>query len=120
METQPHQRPGFNWGKLLAWTALLLLIFITLLPLWITVKTAFSGQRSLFGSAASLLPTDPTLFNFRRALGMVGLDEMVASGGSGQTLNFPLYLRNSLYLYQLDRSFSDFLFGHVRLRFCAA
>ena len=90
------ERQAFPWGKLLAWIVLILLILITLLPIWIVIKTAFSSQRSLFTAAESLLPSDPTVFNFRRALGVVGLDEMVAAGGSGGTLNFPLYLRNSL------------------------
>lgn len=90
------ERQAFPWGKLFAWIVLILLILITLLPIWIVIKTAFSSQRSLFTAAESLLPSDPTVFNFRRALGIVGLDEMVAAGGSGGTLNFPLYLRNSL------------------------
>ena len=92
----PLERQTFPWGKLLAWIVLILLILVTLLPIWIVVKTAFSSQRSLFTAAESLLPSDPTVFNFRRALGIVGLDEMVAAGGSGGTLNFPLYLRNTL------------------------
>ena len=92
----PAERRTFPWGKVVAWIVLILLILITLLPIWIVIKTAFSSQRSLFGAAESLLPSDPTLFNFRRALGAVSLDEMVAAGGSGQTLNFPLYLRNSV------------------------
>ena len=90
------ERQAFPWGKLLAWIVLILLILITLLPISIVIKTAFSSQRSLFTAAESLLPSDPTVFNFRRALGIVGLDEMVAAGGSGGTLDFPLYLRNSL------------------------
>lgn len=92
----PLERQAFPWGKVLAWIVLILLILVTLLPIWIVIKTAFSSQRSLFTAAESLLPSDPTVFNFRRALGIVGLDEMVAAGGSGGTLNFPLYLRNSL------------------------
>ena len=77
------ERQAFPWGKLLAWAVLILMILITLLPIWIVIKTAFSSQRSLFTAAESLLPSDPTVFNFRRALGIVGLDEMVAAGGSG-------------------------------------
>lgn len=95
-QTAPTERQAFPWGKLLAWIVLILLILITLLPIWIVIKTAFSSQRSLFTAAESLLPSDPTIFNFRRALGVVDLDEMVAAGGSGQSLNFPLYLRNSV------------------------
>lgn len=124
MVSEPHNHPqsAFNWGKLLAWLALILMIFITLFPIWIAIKTAFSGQRSLFGAADSLLPVDPTLFNFRRALGTVGLDEMVAGGGSGQTLNFPLYLRNSVIFTGLIVVFQIFFsamaaYAFARLKF---
>ena len=122
-QAQPQrQRPGFNWGKLAAWVILILLILITLLPIWIVVKTAFSSQRGLFGTAGSLLPADPTFFNFRRAMGLVGLDEMVASGGSGQTLNFPLYLRNSFIFTGLIVVFQIFFsamsaYAFARLKF---
>lgn len=115
-----HERSGFNWGKLVAWIALILLILITLLPIWIVIKTSLSSQRSLFSTAGSLLPAEPTLFNFRRALGLVSLDEMVASGSSGQTLNFPLYLRNSVIFTGIVVVFQIFFFGNVRLRLCAA
>ena len=118
----PRERPGFNWGKLIAWFVLVLLIVITLLPIWIVIKTSLSSQRSLFSTAGSLLPAEPTLFNFRRALGLVSLDEMVASGGSGQTLNFPLYLRNSVIFTGLIVVFQTFFsamsaYAFARLRF---
>ena len=117
-----HLRPGFNWGKLVAWIVLILLILITLLPIWIVIKTSLSSQRTLFSTAGSLLPAEPTLFNFRRALGLVSLDEMVASGGSGQTLNFPLYLRNSVIFTGVVVVFQIFFsamsaYAFARLRF---
>ena len=117
-----NKRPGFNWGKLVAWIVLILLIVITLLPIWIVIKTSLSSQRSLFSTAGSLLPAEPTLFNFRRALGMVSLDEMVASGGSGQTLNFPLFLRNSVIFTGLIVVFQIFFsamsaYAFARLKF---
>lgn len=122
--TQPttHERRAFPWGKVLAWIVLLLLIFITLFPIWIVIKTAFSEQRSLFTNASSLLPTNPTLFNFRRALGLVGLDEMVAAGGSAGTLNFPLFLRNSVVFTGLVVVFQIFFsamaaYAFARLKF---
>jgi multiple sugar transport system permease protein len=124
MVTQPRSqnRSSIPWGKILAWIALILLILVTLLPLWIIIKTAFSSQRSLFSAAGSLLPSDPTLFNFRRALGLVGLDEMVAAGGSGQTLNFPLYLRNTIIFTGLIVVFQTFFsamaaYAFARLKF---
>jgi multiple sugar transport system permease protein len=122
--TQPntHERRAFPWGKVLAWIVLLLLIFIALFPIWIVIKTAFSEQRSLFTNASSLLPTNPTLFNFRRALGLVGLDEMVAAGGSAGTLNFPLFLRNSVVFTGLVVVFQIFFsamaaYAFARLKF---
>ncbi len=120
---QPErERSGFNWGKLVAWLVLILLILITLLPIWIVIKTSLSSQRSLFSTAGSLLPAEPTLFNFRRALGLVSLDEMVASGGSGQTLNFPLFLRNSVFFTGLVVVFQIFFsamsaYAFARLKF---
>lgn len=124
MVTQPRSqnRSSIPWGKIVAWIALILLILVTLLPLWIIIKTALSSQRSLFSAAGSLLPSDPTLFNFRRALGLVGLDEMVAAGGSGQTLNFPLYLRNTIIFTGLIVVFQTFFsamaaYAFARLKF---
>lgn len=116
------QRRSFPWGKVLSWTVLLLLILVTLFPIWIVIKTALSEQRSLFTNASSLLPADPTLFNFRRALGLVDLDEMVAAGGSGQTLDFPRYLRNSVIFTGLVVVFQTFFsamaaYAFARLKF---
>ncbi len=118
----PRARNPFPWGKALAWVVLLLLILLTLFPIWIVIKTSLSEQRSLFTNASSLLPADPTLFNFRRALGLVGLDEMVAAGGSAGTLNFPLYLRNSLIFTGIVVVFQSFFsamaaYAFARLKF---
>ncbi len=113
------ERQAFPWGKLLAWIVLILLILITLLPIWIVIKTAFSSQRSLFTAAESLLPSDPTVFNFRRALGVVGLDEMVAAGGSGGDAELPALPPQLADLHRDRRRVPDFLFGDGRLRLCA-
>jgi len=43
---------------------------ISLGPIWIAIKTALSDSRTLFIGAGSLLPTDPTLFNIQRVLGL--------------------------------------------------
>ncbi|ADI15091.1 carbohydrate ABC transporter permease [Truepera radiovictrix] len=117
-----RHRPGVPWGRILAWAALVLLLVITLLPFWVVIKTAFSSQRALFGAAGSLLPADPTLFNFRRALGLASLEEMIAAGGSGQSLNFLLYLRNSVIFTGLIVVFQIFFsamaaYAFARLKF---
>ncbi len=89
-------KKSFSWGYAVTWLLLAILIIITILPFWIALKTALSTPSSLFVNPGSLLPTDATLFNFRRALGLISLEESVAAGGSGQSINFLLFLRTTL------------------------
>lgn len=89
-------RRPFPWGKLVAWTALGILLFATLFPFYWMLRTALTFPTSVFKDTGSLLPVDATLINFRRVLGMVPLERVVALGGSGQPVNFFLALRNSI------------------------
>src|SRR5688572_13445135 len=82
-------------GRIMAWIVLGLIIVVTLFPMWWVVRTSFSTQREIFASPTSLMPVGFTFDNYARALGMVGTSEAVAAGGSGETLQFWLYLRNS-------------------------
>lgn len=88
---------GFRlkWGRIAAWAVVILLILITLFPFWWVLRTALSTKRLLLSESAALLPVGFTLDNFRRVLGMVSLEEALAAGGSGQAINFFLFLRNS-------------------------
>ncbi|MCB9140513.1 MAG: carbohydrate ABC transporter permease [Caldilineaceae bacterium] len=92
--TRPRRR--FPWGKLLAWIALLLLLFVTLFPFWWMVRTALTAPKAVFQNTASLLPVETTLINFRRVLGWVDVETAVAMGGSGQSINFARALLNSV------------------------
>lgn len=83
-------------GRVLAWTALAAMLLVTLLPLWMVVKTALMPNAVLFEQSANLLPVDPTLDNFKRVLGLLGRDESLALGGSGADINFGRALGNSL------------------------
>ena len=56
----------------------------------------FSTSKSLFSNPGSLLPVDPTLGAFKRVLGLASVEEAQAEGGSGASVNFLLYLRNSI------------------------
>jgi multiple sugar transport system permease protein len=61
-------------GNLSRWFGYLVLAFfavISLFPIWIAVKTALSDSKTLFSSASSFLPQDPTLFNLQRVLGFM-------------------------------------------------
>jgi multiple sugar transport system permease protein len=95
--TMPHSTPRkkIKWGRIAAWTLMIVLIFLTLFPFWWVVRTAFSTNKLLFTDTTSLLPVGFTLDNFARVLGLQSTAEAVAAGGSGQTINFFLFMRNS-------------------------
>lgn len=80
---------------LVLWIIVGLILLVTLFPFWWVVRTALTDPREVYTNTTALFPEAPTLYNFSRALGMVDLQESLARGGSGQTLNFWLYLRNS-------------------------
>ena len=56
--------PRINWGRIVAWTVMGLLIFITLFPLWWVLRTGLSDPRTIFNDTTALLPADFTLNNF--------------------------------------------------------
>jgi len=58
-------------GRWLGYAVLVLFALISLGPLWIAFKTALTGPNALFASGGSLLPSDTTLFNFQRVLGLI-------------------------------------------------
>lgn len=82
-------------GKVAAWAALIILMLITLLPFYWMLRTGLSNNKALAQNAVSLLPADFTLGAFKRVLGLATPEEALAEGGSGASINFWLYLRNS-------------------------
>jgi multiple sugar transport system permease protein len=91
-----HRRKMPSTGRILAWAGLLLMMAITLVPLWVVVKTALMPNATLFSQSANLVPVDPTLVNFKRVLGMMNQQESLALGGSGADINFGRAMWNSL------------------------
>ena len=83
-------------GRLFAWAALIAMLIVTVLPLWMVVKTALVPNAALFEQSATLLPAEPTLVNFKRVLGLVNPEESIALGGSGADINFARALFNSV------------------------
>jgi multiple sugar transport system permease protein len=90
------QRRRLNPGRIGAWAALVVLILSTLFPFYWMIRTAFSTSIALFTDPASLLPVDFTTGAFKRVLGLSTPEEARAEGGSGASVDFLLYLRNSL------------------------
>jgi multiple sugar transport system permease protein len=89
-----HRR--FKPGRVGAWVALVILALITLFPFYWMIRTAFSTSNALFNDPASLLPVEFTTGAFKRVLGLATPAEARAEGGSGASVNFLLYLRNSV------------------------
>ncbi|MFM2058625.1 MAG: hypothetical protein RLY71_3010 [Pseudomonadota bacterium] len=83
-------------SRLLAWAILGLMLFITLAPLWLVLKTAMTPTADLFAQSGQLLPDHPTLVHFQRVLGLISSEEAMANGGSGAQINFLRALGNSL------------------------
>ncbi|MFG3436933.1 carbohydrate ABC transporter permease [Nonomuraea sp. NPDC047897] len=80
----------------LAWLGLALALVISLFPLYWMLRTAATPGRELVGDSAALVPTNPTLVNFERVLGLTTREEARAAGGSGADLDFFRYLGNSV------------------------
>jgi multiple sugar transport system permease protein len=104
------------------WGIVGLILLVSLFPFWWVVRTALIDPQEVYTNTTALFPADPTLFNFARALGMVDLQESLARGGSGQTLHFWLYLRNSFVVATIITSGQVFFsslaaYAFARLRF---
>lgn len=101
-ENSSRQRPvraARKWpsvGRVLAWCALGVLLLITLFPFYWMVRTAFSTNTALYTHAGSLLPVDFTWGAFERVLGLSTPEQAKLEGGSTGSINFWLYLRNSV------------------------
>ncbi len=90
-----RRRRKTSWGRVAAWASLILMLMITLFPFLWMIRTALSTSRSLASDPGSLLPVDFTWGAFQRVLGLSTVEQAIAEGGSGASVNFWLYLRNS-------------------------
>lgn len=92
----PSPRKRITMGRVLSWTILVLVIFITLFPFYWMLRTAFSNGKALSAQSSNLLPADFTWGAFKRVLGLSTIEEAQAEGGSGAAINFWQYLLNSV------------------------
>ena len=99
--TRQTPRRPIPWGRILAWAGLGLLLFVTLFPFYWMLRTAFTFPTAVFKNTSSLLPVQATLLNFNRVLGMLDVETAVKLGGTGQSINFLLALRNSIIVSTL-------------------
>lgn len=109
-------------SRLVKWGVTGLILIVALFPFWWVLRTALTDPQKVYTNTTSLFPEDPTLFNFARALGMVDLATAIERGGSGQTIHFWLYLRNSIIVSTLTAVGQVFFsslaaYAFARLRF---
>ncbi|WP_425953360.1 carbohydrate ABC transporter permease [Xylanimonas sp. McL0601] len=92
-----RRRPRVRWsvGRVVGWAVMALMMFATLFPFYWMLRTAFSNTRALSSHYASLAPAEFTWGAFQRVFGMQSTAQAIAEGGSGASLNFWLFLRNS-------------------------
>jgi len=89
-----HRR--ISLGRIIAWIALIIAILIVIFPFWWVIRTSLSSQKEMLAASNSLGPVGFTTINYFRVLGLVDVATAQAAGGSGQAINFFLYLRNSI------------------------
>ena len=104
VENRPSaSRPGTRptMGRILAWTAMVLIMVFTLLPFYWVLRTALSSNAGITADPTSILPVDTNLRGFARVFGAQSTEAALADGGSGAAINFWLYLRNSVVVATL-------------------
>jgi multiple sugar transport system permease protein len=89
-------RKPVNPGRVVAWAVMIIVILVTLFPFYWMLRTSLSTSSSLFLHPGKLGPVDFTLGAYKRVLGLSTTAEAQAEGGSGASVDFLLYLRNSI------------------------
>jgi multiple sugar transport system permease protein len=88
---------------------------VTIFPILWVVRTALTDPGSVYSNTGALIPPDPTLNNLGRVLGIIDPASLVGQGAtniSAGSLNFWLYLRNSLIVAGLI-TFGQTLFSSM-------
>jgi multiple sugar transport system permease protein len=95
------KRP-IRWGRIAAWCAMGLLLFISLFPFFWMLRTALSTNADLVTGSQSLVPDNPTTLNVRQALGLASTEELTKAGTlTSADVNFFTALRNSVIVCTL-------------------
>ncbi|WP_081844528.1 carbohydrate ABC transporter permease [Cellulomonas sp. URHE0023] len=115
-------RRPLSLGRAIGWSVLALALLGTLFPFYWMVKSALTPASEMIADAGSFWPTHPTLINFQRVLGLLSPEETRAAGGSGASINFALYLWNSVVYSALIGAFQTLFcamggYAFARLRF---
>ncbi len=83
-------------GRIAAWAWLVIVMIVMIFPFYWILRTALSTNGALASNPSSLIPVDFTLGAFKRVLGLASVAEARADGGSGASIDLPIYVRNSI------------------------
>lgn len=106
-----RERRPFSLGRVLGWIVLVTALVLTIFPFYWMLKTALTPAADVITDSGRFFPSDPTVINFVRVMGFLTPDEDRAAGGSGASINFLLYLWNSIVYCSL--------IGFFQTLFCA-
>src|SRR3954447_21108247 len=91
-----------NWGRIAAWAAMGLLLFVSLFPFFWMLRTALSNNADLVVGSQALVPDTPTMLNVRQAVGLASTEELAKAGTlTSADVNFFTALRNSVIVCTL-------------------
>lgn len=95
-EARRAPRINVSAGRAAAWVYILVVLFVTVFPFYWIIRTALSDNYALLTNPSSLAPAHFTFGAFERVLGLSTKAQAIAQGGSGASVDIPLYLRNSV------------------------
>jgi multiple sugar transport system permease protein len=83
-------------GRVLAWVVMVIVLLVTLFPFYWILRTALSSNAALYVDPSSPLPVGFGWGAFARVFGMQSVEQAIAEGGSGASIDFWRYLGNSI------------------------
>jgi multiple sugar transport system permease protein len=87
---------GFRPGRTAAWIVVAVVVIATVFPFYWMVRTALTPTADLVPQASQFFPSNPTLINFQRVLGFASIEDSIAAGGTGASIDFIRYTINSV------------------------
>ncbi|GAB2618570.1 carbohydrate ABC transporter permease [Pseudactinotalea suaedae] len=91
-----RRRARTSPGRVLAWVVMIIILVVTLFPFYWVLRTALSSNAALYVDPSALGPVGLGFGAFARVFGQQSVEEAIAQGGSGASIDFWLYLRNSI------------------------
>ena len=92
----PRRRRRVSIGRAVAWAYIIGFLLVTIFPFYWILRTALSNNFALSTDPASMLPVGFSFGAFERVFGLTSQAEALAQGGSGASLDIPLFVRNSV------------------------